>query len=186
MLNPEFLLIGLALATDSAVVSFALGLLGHELGKKDLALRGLSVVLVFGFFQFLMLWLGSFGGYALSFSHYGHLYRPVVGLVFLLIGAKFFHESMSQEKCRPTWKPLTLIVMGVVTSIDALATGVTLGTMPRAYLMAMDIGIITSFLCGTFYVLAQFFKTIPEKWLLRGAGLIFLGIGANTIWKQNF
>ncbi|HXH74981.1 MAG TPA: manganese efflux pump [Bacteriovoracaceae bacterium] len=181
MLNPEILLLGLALAIDAAVVSFAIGLLNHDGKTSTRIMRGLVTASAFGLFQFLMLWLGSYAGFVFTFSNYGYLYQLVVASLFVLIAAKFFHESFETDRKELTWGTLPLIIMGIATSVDALAAGVSFATLPRPYLIAGDIGIITFLLCGLFYLFSQFFKNIPEKWLLRLAGIIFLALGGNIV-----
>ena len=59
MISLEITVLGLALAVDAAVVSFAMGLLSLKLSLQQKILRGLLITLTFGLFQFLMLWGGS-------------------------------------------------------------------------------------------------------------------------------
>lgn len=181
MLDPQWLALGLALATDAAVVCFTLGLLNQAEKRRTLILRGLLAAGLMGLFQFLMLWLGSFGGYYLSFSHYGHHYPYVVASIFIVIAFKLFHDSITEEKEPLTWVPFTLLVLALGTSIDALGAGVSFGTFPQTYLIAADIGIVTFLLCSLFYHLARIFKRLPERWLLRLSGVVFLGLAVNIL-----
>lgn len=182
MYSMEIVLLGLALAIDAAVVSFAIGLLNPEAPLSQKIFRGSALAMVFGLFQFLMLWLGSYGGFVFTFSSYGYLFQFIVASVFFVIGLKFFTESVGEEKRQVDWKVIPLLILALATSIDALAAGISLGTLPNAYLAAIEVGIITAITCGGFYAMAQFFKYIPEKWLLRIASLIFFGLGTHTIW----
>ncbi len=182
MYSMEIVLLGMALAMDAAVVSFAIGLLNPEAPKSQKIFRGTGLSLMFGFFQFLMLWIGSYGGFVFSFSSFGYLFQFIVASIFFVIALKFFTESVGEEKRELHWKVFPLIILAVVTSIDALAAGISLGTLPHAHLAALEVGVITAIICGSFYGLAQFFKYIPEKWLLRLASLIFFGLGALTVW----
>jgi putative Mn2+ efflux pump MntP len=81
------------------------------------------------------------------------------------------------------WGFFPMIVIAVATSIDALAAGVSFGTLPYANLAAMEIGVITFILCGAFYSISQFFQNIPHRWLLRLAGSIFLVLVARIVWQ---
>lgn len=181
MLSMPIIFLGLALAMDAAVVTFAVGLLNAELPVSHKILRGLIISSVFGLFQFLMLWLGSYGGFIFTFSSYGYLFQIVVAMVFFLISAKFYHESIDDEDRDLQWGIVPLLILGFATSIDALAAGISLGTLPLAHMAAGAVGVITFFSCAAFYALSMFFKNIPEKWLLRFACLIFLGLGVNSI-----
>ncbi len=181
MANLEIFFLGLALAIDAAVVTFALSLLNSHQILKVRIMRALLCSLLFGFFQFLMVWIGSQGGYFFSFSKWGFLYPTLVSMIFFILGMKFFHESSKKEKLELNWSFFPLIALGVATSIDALASGVSLGVLPRTYLIALDIGFITFFVCAIFATLAHFFKNIPDHWLLRFGGVIFMGLGVNAL-----
>lgn len=186
MFNPETLLLGLALAIDAAVVSFAIGLLNENGPRSVKVVRGGLTALTFGTFQFLMLWLGSLGGFFFSFSSFGHLFPLVVSVIFFLLSFKFFKDSFEVGESKIYWGFLPMLMLGLLTSIDALASGISLGTLPQSYLIALDIGIVTFSLCALAFSFAQFFKSLPGEWLLRLAGTIFLGLGANTIWSLFF
>ena len=170
MFAVEILMLGLALAIDAAVASFALGLIGLEIPHQEKWKRGLLVALIFGFFQFLMLWLGSLGGYLLSFSSFGHLFHLIVALIFLIIAVKIFQESFEKESKNVEWGLLPITLLGIATSVDALAAGVSFGTLPQTYFAALEVGCVTSTLCGIFYSLSQILSNIPHRWLLRFAG----------------
>ena len=173
MLFFEIKLLALALAMDAAAVSFAYGLLCRELPRKERWIRGALIGFVFGFFQFLMLWMGSLGGYFFSFSAWGHLFQFVAGGCFVLLAIKCFQESFEKEDPDLKWGIGPLLLLGLATSIDALAAGVSLGTLPQTYFLAFEVGLITTFTCTIFYWASRFFNNIPDKWLLRIAGVIF-------------
>ena len=182
MITLEILLLGLGLAIDAGVVSFALGLsTSHEAGKHRI-LKGVFITLLFAFFQFLMLWVGSYGGYLFAFSSYGYLSQVVVCGIFLLIGMKLFQEAQKTEEKTLSWGIVPILVLAFATSVDALAAGISLGTLPDAHVMAMKIGIITFIVCAIFYCFSMLFKTIPERWLMRIGGFIFTGLGLRIVW----
>jgi manganese efflux pump family protein len=180
MFSLETSLLGIALAIDAAVVSFTLGLLGPHFGK------GAVVAMVFGLFQFLMLWLGSLGGYLFSFSGYGYLFQLVVASIFLVIAIKVLQESLEAKKREIMWGPFQLVLLALATSIDALAAGVSFGTLPMPHIAAIEVGIITFVICGTAYALAGRVKNIQDKWLLRFAALIFFFLGGEILIKHFF
>jgi putative Mn2+ efflux pump MntP len=181
MLSLEIFFMGVALAVDASVVCFALGLLSLGLPPVRKLLRGFGLSLIFGAFQFLMLWLGSYAGFVFAFSSYGYFTQMVVALVFVLIGLKFYQESQKGQPSELRWGILPVLLLAVATSIDALAAGVSLGTLPFAHLAALEVGVITFLLCGVFYLLSQFFSSIPRKWLLRGAGLVFVALATRIV-----
>lgn len=181
MFSLEILLLGSALAIDAAVVTFAIGLLQAHLSVAEKVKRGILVTLVFGLFQFFMLWAGSYAGYLFTFSSYGYLFQFVVATIFFLIAFKFVQESLNEEDRELEWGIMPLILLGFATSIDALISGVSFGTLPQPYIAAGGVGIITLLVCAIFYLVSQFFRKIPDKWLLRFAGLIFIILGAEIL-----
>lgn len=181
MFSPAILLLGVALAIDAAVVTFAIGLLSLDLTPKQKVFRAFIVSGVFGLFQFLMLWLGSYAGYLFTFSSYGYLFQFIVASIFLIIAMKFIQESVKSEEKTLKWGLLPVLLLAFATSIDALASGVSFGTLPHSYLAASEVGLITFSVCLAFYFISQFFKQIPDRWLMRIAALIFIFLGGQII-----
>lgn len=184
MISPEISLLGLALAIDAAVVSFAMGLLMVQLTPSEKLLRGSIITTTFALFQFLMLWAGSYFGFLLTFSSYGHLSQNIVALIFLVLAVKFYQEGNKLEKREFQGGFLPLIILAIATSIDALAAGVSFATYPKPHYAAMEVGGITFILCGTFFGMSQFLYKIPEKWLLYLAALIFTFLSMRIILPQ--
>jgi len=183
MMSLETFFLGLALAMDAAAITFALCLLNNQLDFKQKLGKGLLVCSLFGFFQFLMLWLGSYGGFVFSFSSWGYLYPLTVVGIFVAIGVKFFHESTKPEVQYLSWGLGSLIILAFMTSLDALGSGISLGVLPQSYKIALDIGGITFIVCLIFSLLSQFFKNLSTKWLLRFGSFIFFALGFDVIWS---
>lgn len=186
MFSLETGLLGVALALDAAVVSFAIGLLNLEATHRLKFSRGFAVSTLFGFFQFLMVWLGSFGGYFLSFSSYGYLFQLVVAAIFLIIAIRILQESLDEDDEHIEWGLGPLLILAIATSIDALAAGVSLGTLPKAYLSALEVGIITFFICALAFASSNFLQKLPTNWLLRSASAIFFFLGGRIIYDYFF
>ncbi len=186
MFSLETTLLGVALALDAAVVSFTIGLLHLDLPKYQKTQRGLMVCGLFGFFQFLMVWLGSFGGYYLSFSSYGHMFQIIVALIFIVIGIRVLQTSFSKEDDHIEWGLFPMIGLAIATSIDALAAGVSIGTLPGAFTSSVEIGLITLVVCGGAYFAARIVKSLPTQWLLRVAAVIFFFLGGQILVDYHF
>ena len=182
MFSLEIVLLGLALAIDAAVVTFAIGLLHHGMSPAEKIKRGLMISSAFGIFQFVMLWLGSYAGYLFTFSSFGYYFQFIVAIIFFILALKFVQESIKIEEKKIEWGLLPIIILAFATSIDAMASGVSLGTLPRAYFAAIEVGLITFSVCGGFYFISQFFRQIPDRWLLRLAAMIFLFLGIQIFW----
>jgi manganese efflux pump family protein len=186
MFSMETSLLGVALALDAAVVSFAIGILNLEATHKLKFSRGLAICILFGFFQFLMVWLGSLGGYLLSFSSYGYLFQLVVAAIFLVIAIRILQESLDDDDEHIEWGLIPLLILAIATSIDALAAGISLGTLPFALFSAIQVGVITFLICGVSYATSNFLKNFPTQWLLRSAALIFFFLGGRILYDYFF
>lgn len=183
MFSLEIMLLGLALAIDAAVVTFAVSLLHADDTPTQKLKNGALVSATFGLFQFGMLWLGSYAGYLFTFSSFGYYFQTGIGIIFFGLAWKCIQESLSLDAKKVEWGIIPVVILAFATSIDALAAGISLGTVPQAHLSAMGVGFITASVCGSFYFIGQFFSEIPDKWLLRFASLIFIFLGAQVIWS---
>ena len=98
MLSLEILLLGVALAIDAAVVTFAVGLLHLELDAAQRFKRGVVISGAFGLFQGIMLWLGSYAGYLFTFSSFGFYFQITIAAIFFGLAVKFLLESLKIEE----------------------------------------------------------------------------------------
>jgi putative Mn2+ efflux pump MntP len=131
-----------------------------------------------------MIWLGSHMGYYFSFSSYGYLFQLLVAAVFIGIGVKVLKESLDEDEEPIVWGFFPLVLMAFGTSIDALAAGISLGTLPETHLTALEIGFITFIICSMGYGGAFFLKSLPTNWLLRAASLIFFFLGGQILYQH--
>ena len=140
----DIFLLGLALSVDAFVVSFSYGLVL----KPHRMSNGLKLGAATGFFQFLMPVIGWYGArsinrYIESIDHW------LAFFVFLALGVKIINDALYEEaeEKQPLQKKLTLqalFMIGIATSIDALAVGVTFAFLNVNILWAVTfIGVIT-------------------------------------------
>jgi putative Mn2+ efflux pump MntP len=183
MFSMEIVLLGLALAIDAAVVTFAVGLMHLEESFMLRVRRGVAICLAFGVFQALMLWIGAYAGYLFSFSSFGYYTQLGIGVIFFALAFKFIQESISIEEKKLEWGVIPVVILAFATSIDAMAAGISLGTLPHVYKAAIEVGIITTAVCGAFYSASHFFRKIPDRWLLRFAAFIFIFLGCQVFWS---
>ena len=120
-----FISLGFALAMDAAAVSMCKGLAVGKVQLRHCLIAGAY----FGIFQGLMPAIG----YALGsvFSTYIEQYTAWISFVLLvLIGANMLRETFGEEDgcgCQDcSFVPRVMLPLAVATSIDAMATGVTL------------------------------------------------------------
>lgn len=118
-------LLGIGLAMDAFSVSVSKGLTCNRAIGKNALYAGLT----FGIFQGLMPLIGWFIGS--RFAGIIDKYSGYVGFVILVfIGGKMIYESIKGENTPDSgsWDLKSLLILGVATSIDALAVGVTFAT----------------------------------------------------------
>jgi putative Mn2+ efflux pump MntP len=182
MFNFEILLLSLALSVDAGVVTFAISLLHERETPSSKFRNALITASTFGVFQFGMLWIGSFAGYLFTFSSVGYYFQLAIGLIFIGLALKCIYESFDESEKKIEWGFIPILFLGLATSLDALVSGLSLGPLPHPYLVSIDVGLTTFSVCSFFYVLGQFFKNIPDRWLLRLAASIFFVLGSQVFW----
>jgi len=173
----EIIFLAAALGIDCLVVSFSQGLIFNSNRLKN----SIALALTMGLFQGLMPCFGYVGAGSIS-SFVEPYSKWIVCIIFLALGAKFIYEAFREEKetiCCIGLK--CLIGMGIATSIDALAAGVSIkfsGT--NIVLSALLIGFMSFIMSLAGFWSGNCFKKFPSKALEVTGGmiLIFLGIKA--------
>lgn len=178
----EILLLGITLAVDASVVAFSYGLC-----QKWRIGNGIQIALVTSFFQALMPLLGwiliwfaseSLAQFTDTFDHW------ITFLIFLVLGLKIIKDSSSNEE-EQTQKSLSLwvlLLIGIATSIDALAAGVLIFSQNEPLLSSASwIGVMT-FVCVILaYMLSKTLTKIPTRILEVGAGCILIVLGFKVL-----
>lgn len=115
----QILLISVGLAADAFAVSVVKGLSVKNITFKD----SIKLAICFGLFQGIMPLIGyllgsTFESIITNIDHY-------VAFVLLgFIGVKMIIESFNNEKSNSDISIKSLIILGIATSIDALAVGI--------------------------------------------------------------
>lgn len=178
----SLLLIAFSLAMDAFAVSVTAGCTS----KRVRLSRALALAGIFGLFQGLMPllgWLGaqSVAGFIEPIDHW-----IAFGLLSFL-GVNMLREAWSHEseKSRDYFSISSLLVLGIATSIDALAVGVSLALVSVDILLAIAmIAGVTALLClGGVYLGARFGQIFGQKALILG-GLILIAMGSSILWKH--
>ena len=164
----EILLLAIALGVDCFVVSFSQGLIfTHNRVKNSLALA-----FTMGLSQGIMPCIGYFFTGAISefVEPYG---KWLVFTIFFALGVKFIYEAFNEKEesiCCIGLK--CLIGMGLATSIDALASGVSLNlTKSPLMLSACLIGFTSFFMSVAGFGRAAVLKNCLQNILKFQAGL---------------
>lgn len=189
----EIALVGAILAVDATVYSFSYGLILRD----RRVISSLWLALVVGTYQALMPLLGYVGGVRVrhvvdAWDHW------IVLAVFCLLGGSIIRRAWKKEDGEDAVSPrplgfASLMVVGVATSIDALAVGVcmALGDIGgiiagwSGLLIAVSIiGLMT--FCGSIlaFHLAHLLHRLPTQWLETFAGLILIGLGVHSVLRE--
>lgn len=174
----EIILLAVSLAMDCFAVSLCLGTSGRANGHRPI----FRIVFHFGLFQGLMAFLGWLAGTTILslISRFDHWL--VFGLL-AFVGVRMIIESFEKEKeeetCIDSTRGITLVVLALATSLDALAVGISMALLDVKILnAALTIGIVSSIfslagMLGGDFLGKKFGKRME---LVGGVILIFIGI----------
>jgi len=135
--------ISIGLAMDAFAVSVSEGIAL----KKQSVKYGLIVGLLFGAFQAIMPLIGWYTGSL--FSDFISKYSKIVSFILLLaIGGKMIYEAYDDDKCEKEGVCRLsgdLVLLGIATSIDALAIGFSFSLLKNINIIesVTIIGLIT-------------------------------------------
>ena len=176
MLYIEVLLLAIGLSMDSLAVSVTGGAV---LKNNCTAGNIIKIASVLGIFQAGMTVIGytmglGFEKYICAFDHW------IAFTLLLYLGGKMIYDSTKEEEEDGKFDPLcnrTLCGLGIATSIDALAVGISLAILKSPLLLqASTFGV---------YFGNRFGKRIDLKLDLIG-GLILIGIGTKILIEHVF
>ena len=175
--------IALALSMDAFAVSVGISL-GQEAITKRQTLRLASH---FGFFQFMMPLIGWQAAQNILMRYIEPFDHWVAFSLLVIIGGKMIYDSFWREKkiknikADPT-KGLSLLLLSLATSIDALAVGLSLAALHVAILYpAIVIGLVAFFMTVLGVNIGPFFGRLIGKRAELLGGLILIMIGVKTL-----
>ncbi len=175
----EIILLAVALGVDCLVVSFSQGLIFTHNRLKNL----LALALTMGFAQGIMPCIGYYFTEVVS-KYIEPFSKWFVFAIFFILGVKFIYEAFAEKEenmCCIGFK--CLIGMGFATSIDALASGVSLNlTKTPLIFSALLIGFMSFFMSMTGFWLGNFFKKLPSKYLEISGGIILILLALRSIF----
>lgn len=192
----NIVLIGVGLAMDAFAVTIAKSLLVKDIKKKEI----LTIAGVFGLFQAGMPLLGWLAG--IKFESYITAIDHWIAFILLgVIGGKMIYESLKghddeeveveakdelaidSNKNRFTLK--SLFILGVATSIDALAVGVSFAFLNVSIIPAIIIiGVTTFVLCILAVYIGRIFGSLIQKRAELFGGIILVIIGIKILLEH--
>ena len=173
--------IAAALAMDAFAVALGAGVLLNPLTGRQLFRLGFH----FGLFQGMMPVIGWLAGTGLK--HLVTVYAPWIAFALLsTVGGKMIYEALTdQDEARQRRDPtrgLTMVMLSVATSIDALAVGLSLSLLDTTiWTPAIIIAVITAALTVSGMLLGC---KIGTNWGGRVeimGGIVLIGIGLKIL-----
>ena len=179
----DIFFLAMALSVDAAVVSFSYGLFL----RKDRLKNALLLAFSTGLGQFVMPILGWLGTNSVS-SYLSHFDHWISFLVFVLLGLNVINEAIHHTDDDLPEKNLSLklfFALGLATSIDACAAGVTLYFINISILTTSGIIGVTTFVCSlcAFYI-SRTFPKIPLRKMEILSGLILILLGFKVLYEH--
>ena len=174
----SILLIAVGLAMDSLAVSISGGIVMRPFCMR----QSLRLALTMGIFQGGMTLLGwlmgvSFSSYITAFDHW------IAFILLGFLGGKMIYESFGEEETTiSSFSTKTLLTLGVATSIDALAVGVSMAFLKTSiYFPAFIIGFVTFALSLIGVISGYRFGKIKGINVELFGGIILLAIGVKIL-----
>lgn len=180
----SILIIAVGLGMDALSVAVGIGATTRTLTAGPV----LRLACSFGLFQFAMPLAGWLAGdkVADSIGRYDHW---VAFLLLAFVGGKMIWESFHHEQQRPQGNDptqgMTLLILSVATSIDALAVGFSFALLKAPIVFSsVVIGIVCFFMTMGGMIFGRKLGALFGKKAELLGGMVLLGIGVKILWDH--
>lgn len=175
--------LAVALAMDAFAVALGVGINITRLTGRHLFRLGFH----FGLFQALMPILGWLAG--MTIQRWIHAYDHWIAFVLLsIVGGKMLYEAYQDDEAKEEKDPtrgLTLVILSLATSIDALAVGLSLGMLNiSVWTPALVIGLVAGILTVVGLLLGRRCEAIWGKRVEILGGVILCAIGTKILLQH--
>lgn len=179
----EIIVIAIGLAMDASAVSLGAAASGYS-GNSRATFR---LSFHFGLFQFLMPVAGWFMGIGLA-SQFKSFDHWIAFFLLAFVGGRMIYEGMDQspetQKNDPS-KGLTMVMLSIATSIDALAVGFSLAMLDvNIWYPSIIIGVITAFMSFIAIKIGTKLGVVFGKRMEIFGGVILLLIGSRILFSH--
>lgn len=179
----ELILIAAGLSMDSLAVAMTGGVVLGRFCKRRVA----TMAAVFALAQAVMPLIGwtvglSFRSLIQGFDHW------VAFGILLILGIKGIIEGLSshpEEKRMDPFQPLTLLILALATSIDALAVGISFSVLRvNIWLAVTVIGVVCFLICAAGTCLGVRFGNRMGNRVNLAGGVILILIGVRILYEH--
>ncbi|BCR04488.1 putative manganese efflux pump MntP [Desulfuromonas versatilis] len=182
--NLTLLGIAIALAMDAFAVALGAGMTLSTLTGRHLFRLGWH----FGLFQAMMPVIGWLAG--MSVQRWIAAYDHWIAFALLgWVGGKMIHEAFQDEdedaEPRDPTRGMTMVMLSIATSIDALAVGLSLGMLGvDIWMPALVIGLVAGVLTVAGMLLGRRIGGIWGKRVEVIGGVVLIGIGLKILLEH--
>lgn len=153
----SLMIIAIALSLDAFGVALSIGLNPHVKASNKI-----GFIISFGFFQFILSFIGAYAGYL--FTSFASVPSIIGGIIIAIVGVMMIKEGFEEkEECMLLKKSMYLI-LGISVSIDALVVGfVTLNSIISISVLLTDtiiIGVTTLILTSIAFLLTKYLNKV--------------------------
>ncbi len=181
----EIIIIAMGLAMDASAVSLAAAAAGYARDAR--AIFRLSFH--FGLFQFFMPVLGWFLGIGLA-SHFKTFDHWIAFFLLAFVGIRMISEGMDKSPGNQKKDPsrgMTMVMLSVATSIDALAIGLSLAMLEvNIWYPSIMIGVITTVMSFFAIKVGTKLGVLFGKKMEIFGGIILIFIGTRILFFHLF
>ncbi len=177
----EIIMLAIALSVDACVVSFSYGILPLKNPLKD----SVMLAVFTGGFQALM----PVAGFLLTGFAYDYILpyaKLIVFAIFVILGIKFITEAYrgdSDNKKELCISVVCLFMVGIATSIDAFAGGISLRLSENTILYpAFIIGLTTFINSMIGFHIGKNIKHMPVMFMEIMSGIILISLGIKALF----
>jgi len=175
--------VAFALAMDAFAVALGAGLTLERVSGRHLFRLGFH----FGLFQALMPVIGWLAGLTVQRWIAAYDHWLAFGLL-VFVGGKMIHEAIAggdEERAKDPTRGLTLVLLSVATSIDALAVGLSLAVLGvDIWLPALVIGLVAGAMTVAGMLLGRRIGALWGPRVEIAGGLILLAIGLKILLEH--
>jgi putative Mn2+ efflux pump MntP len=179
----NILLIAVALAMDAFAVSVAAGVTLKSVSTR----QTFRMAWHFGLFQAMMPVIGW--GAGLTVRQYIEAYDHWIAFVLLAFVAQgmlrsAFAAEKAENSCKDPTRGMTMVMLAVATSIDALAVGLSLSLINISiWTPALIIGVVAGAFTTLGMHLGKMIGCLPQlsRWAELTGGIVLLAIGVNIL-----
>lgn len=175
----DIIFLAFALGIDCLVVAFAQGLIVRQNRIKN----SISLAVIMGLFQCLMPIIG-YGGTTGFYKLLFPVSKGIVAGIFLILGIKFIIEAFEVKKEEMQCLGFKcLIELGIATSIDALASGVSIMlTHTNLFLSSAIIGGMSFLMAIIGFFAGSYIKCSKSRYLAIIGGIILIVLAVKALF----